>query len=184
MLFNTHSPFAGQHAFLSASNYHWLNYDADKLAQVWVNSQAAKRGTELHAFAHEAIRLGIKLPRNNKTLNAYVNDGIGYRMTTEQVLLYSANCFGTADTISFSNDLLRVHDLKTGLIPGSVNQPRIYAALFCLEYNFKPGEIGMELRIYQNDEVLVEQPDVDIIAHIMSKIITFDQQIEKLKAGG
>lgn len=184
MLFNTHFKLAGQHAFLSASSYHWTNYDAEKLAQVWINSQAARRGTELHAFAHEAVRLGIKLPRNNQTLNAYVNDAIGFRMTPEQVLFYSSNCFGTADTISFSKDHLRIHDLKTGNIPGSMRQPQIYAALFCLEYGFKPGQIGITLRIYQSDEVLEEEPEVDTIAHIMSKIITFDQQIETLKLGG
>jgi hypothetical protein len=180
--FNSHSTLVGQHAFLSASNYHWINYDADKLALTYLNSQAAKRGTELHALAHQCIRLGVKLPRGGKTLNAYVNDAIGFRMTTEQPLFYSVNCFGTADTISFSRNLLRVHDLKTGAIPGSMHQLRIYAALFCLEYSFKPGEIGMELRIYQGDEVIVSNDDVDDVAHIMSKIITFDQHIERLKA--
>lgn len=182
MLFKQHSMLAGQHAFLSASNYHWTNYDADKLRSVYLNSQAAKRGTELHALAHQCINLGVRLPRGGKTLNQYVNDGIGFRMSTEVVLFYSANCFGHADTISFSKNLLRIHDLKTGLIPGNIRQTEVYAALFCLEYGFKPGEIGIELRIYQNDEVLIEADSVDSIAHIMSKIITFDQQIEKLKA--
>jgi hypothetical protein len=180
--FKQHFTLVGQHAFLSASNYHWTNYDADKLRQVYLNSQAAKRGTELHALAHQCINLGVRLPRGGKTLNQYVNDGIGFRMTTEQPLVYSSNCFGTADTISFSKNLLRVHDLKTGVIAGNMRQPQIYAALFCLEYGFKPGEIEMELRIYQGDEVIAEQPSVDDIAHIMSKIITFDQYIEKLKA--
>lgn len=184
MLFNKHSNLAGQHAFLSASSYHWVNYDLEKLAQVYVNAQAARRGTELHAFAHEAVRLGVRLRGTTQTLTTYVNDAIGYRMTPEQVLFYSGNCFGTADTISFSQDRLRVHDLKTGTIPGSMQQPRVYAALFCLEYNYRPGDIAMELRIYQNDEVVVEVPDVDVIARIMSKIITFDKEIEKLKLGG
>jgi hypothetical protein len=180
--FKQHSMLVGQHAFLSASNYHWTNYDRDKLQQVYLNSQAAKRGTELHALAHQCINLGVRLPRGGKTLNQYVNDGIGFRMTTEQPLVYSGNCFGTPDTISFSKNLLRVHDLKTGLIAGNMRQLQIYAALFCLEYGFKPGEISMELRIYQGDEVLVEESPVDDVAHIMSKIITFDQYIEKLKA--
>ncbi len=184
MLFNTHSALVGQHAFLSASKYHWVNYDNEKLTEVFFNSQAAKKGVELHAFAHRAIDLGIKLPRSSKTLNAYVNDAIGYRMTTEQILFYSFNCYGTTDTICYSRDLLRIHDLKTGLIPGSIHQLEIYAALFCLEYNVKPGEIQIELRIYQNDEIVVNNPEVDVIAHIMSKIRVFDQHIESLKLGG
>lgn len=184
MLFNEHSGLAGQHAFLSASKYHWVNYTADKLAEVWNNAQAARRGTELHTFAHEAVRLGIKLPKSTKTLNLYVNDAIGFRMRTEQVLYYSPNCYGHADAISFAKDFLRIHDLKTGLIAGSMRQLEIYAALFCLEYAFKPGNIQIELRIYQHDEVEISVPDVDVIAHIMSRIIVFDQYIEDFKAKG
>lgn len=184
MHFNLHSALAGRHAFLSASNYHWVNYDLEKLTTVWTNAKAAKRGTELHAFAHEAIRLGIKLPRSTKTLNMYVNDAIGYRMVTEQMLVYSDNCYGTTDTISFVPNRLRIHDLKTGFNPGSMHQLEIYAALFCLEYNFKPGELEIELRIYQNDDILISTPSVDAIAHIMSKIIVFDQHLQKLEIGG
>jgi hypothetical protein len=184
MIFNSHSDLTGQHAFLGPSKYHWINYDSVKLAEVFRNSQAAQRGVELHEFAHSAIRLGIKLPRTQRTINMYVNDAIGYRMTTEQILYYSNNCFGTADTISFRNKQLRIHDLKTGVISGSIHQLEIYAALFCLEYGEKPGEIEIELRIYQDDAVEVFIPDVDTIAHIMSKIITFDLQIEKIRAEG
>lgn len=184
MIFNEHSGLKGMHAFLSPSKYHWVNYSPAKLDEVFSNSQAAAKGVELHTFAHHAIRLGIKLPRSDKTLNMYVNDAIGYRMVTEQILFYSENCFGTADTIQFRNGLLRVHDLKTGVNPGSVHQLEVYAALFCLEYGHKPGAISMELRIYQDDAVEVFFPETDIIAHIMSKIITFDRRIELLKAEG
>ena len=184
MNFNSHSDLIGRHAFLSASNYHWLNYDQEKLATVYQNAQAARRGTELHEFAHRAENLGIKLPRSNKTLNMYVNDAIGYRMTTEQILYYSDNSYGTTDAIAFRKAFLRIHDLKTGLIPGSMHQLEIYAALFCLEYGIKPGEIEMELRIYQSDEILVSVPELDVIAHIMSKIVVFDRFLESLKAEG
>lgn len=184
MIFNSHSRLEGQHAFLSPSKYHWINYDAEKLDAVYHNYRAAQRGVELHAFAHEAIRLGIRLPRNQQTLNMYVNDAIGFRMVQEQILVYSENCYGTADTISFNGKLLRIHDLKTGVIPGSIHQLEVYAALFCLEYGRKPGEIEMELRIYQDDEIDVYIPDVDTIAHIMSTIITFDRRIDILKAEG
>jgi hypothetical protein len=184
MNFNSHSNIAGQHAFLSASNYHWINYDLEKLTGVWNNAQAARRGTQLHAFAHDAIRLGVKLPRTSKTLNMYVNDAIGYRMTTEQMLYYSSNCFGTCDAISFTKDFLRIHDLKTGVTPGSMNQLKVYMAFFCLEYAVKPGMIEAELRIYQDDEIEVCVPEIDEIAHLMSKIIVFDGHLETMKIGG
>jgi len=143
---------------------------------------AAQRGTELHAFAHEAIRLRVRLPRSPKTLNMYVNDAIGYRMTPEQILYYSDNCFGTADAISYRHKILRISDLKTGVRVVSVRQLEVYAALFCLEYHVKPMEIEIELRIYQNDEVQVWVVDPDIILHIMDKIVTFDQRIEAIRA--
>jgi hypothetical protein len=184
MIFNSHSNLRGEHAFLGPSKYHWVNYTEEKLEEVYYKSRAAQRGVELHDFAHYAIRLGIRLPRTGQTLNLYVNDGIGFRMATEQVLYFSENCFGTADTISFRRNLLRIHDLKTGETPGSFAQLEIYAALFCLEYGFRPGEIGVELRIYQDYGIETEIPDVDIIAHIMSKIVAFDRRIEILKAEG
>jgi hypothetical protein len=181
MRFNTHSALAGQHAFLGASKYHWINYTDEKLDRVYVAALAAQRGTELHAFASEAIRLGIKLPGNNKTLNRYVNDAIGYRMHPEQILYYSENCFGTADAIGFRRSTLRIHDLKTGVTQTSHHQLEVYAALFCLEYGFKPFDIDIELRIYQNDEVGVWEGDSDQITHIMDKIITFDKRITAIR---
>lgn len=184
MNFNKHSSLAGTHAFLGASKYHWINYDADKLAATFMNYQASQRGVELHDFAKRCIELGIKLQRSQKSLNMYVNDAIGFRMTPEQILYYSDNCYGTADAISFKSNLLRIHDFKSGVVTSSMHQLEVYAAMFCLEYNMRPGNINMELRIYQNDEVVAVVPDTDFIAHIMDKIITFDKMIEKLKAEG
>lgn len=181
MNFNSHSNLVGKHAFLSPSNYHWINYDEDKLDRVYFMNEAAKRGIELHTLAHQAIRLGVKLPTTRKTLNMYVNDAIGYRMTPEQHLYYSDNCFGTADAIGFRTNKLRVHDLKTGVNEASIHQLEVYAALFCLEYRFKPFEISIELRIYQNDEVRVEEAEPDLIFHIMDKIITFDKRINAMR---
>lgn len=181
MLFNNHSNLAGRHAFLSPSTYHWINYDDAKLEARFFAAMAAQRGTELHAFAHEAIRLGIKLPRTQKTLGPYVNDAIGFRMTPEQMLYYSDNCFGTADAIGFRKGLLRIHDLKTGITPASEHQLEVYAALFCLEYRMKPFDIAIELRIYQNGDVLIYNGDADVIAHIMDKIITFDKKINAMR---
>lgn len=181
MLFNRHSNLDGKHAFLSPSQYHWLNYSPEKLESRFVNAMAARRGTELHQFAHDAIRLGVRLPDDSTTLNAYVNDALGYKMSTEQPLFYSRNCFGTADAIAFRNSLLRVHDLKTGSIPGSHHQLEVYAALFCLEYVVSPMDIEFELRIYQTDEVRYFEPFPETIVHIMDKIIEFDQRLEQLR---
>lgn len=183
MNFNKHSNLEGRHAFLSASGYHWVNYTEERLAERYSTWLATQKGTELHEFAAQAIRLGIKLPKSSKTLNMYVNDAIGYAMTPEQPLYYSENCFGTADTIAFRNNMLRIHDLKTGESRTSEKQLEIYAALFCLEYRYDPREIKMELRIYQYDEVRIYNPDPEEILMIMDKIIAFDKQIETLKGG-
>jgi hypothetical protein len=180
MIFNKHLDVEGQHAFLSASKYHWLNYDEEKLAIAYTKYQAAQRGTRLHEFACECIQLRIKLPKTKKTLNLYVNDAIGYMMETEQTLYYSENCFGTADAISFKENFLRIHDLKTGETPSSIHQLEIYAALFCLEYDVNPTNIGIELRLYQSDEVLIHEPPAEDILYIMNKIIKFDKEIDKM----
>lgn len=181
MIFNKHSEFEGQHAFLSASKYHWINYDENKLAQTYVNFLATQKGTELHAFAAQCIRLGYKLQKSKRTLNNYINDAIGFKMTPEQVLYYSPNCFGTADAICFKDDLLRIHDLKTGATPASMNQLLIYTALFCLEYKKQPKDIHAELRIYQNDEILVCEPTLDQVNPIIDKIVIFDKCINKIR---
>jgi hypothetical protein len=183
MNFNRHSHIEGQHAFLSASKYHWVNYDEDKLAISFSKYQAAQRGTQLHEFACQCIKLGIKLPKTKKTLNLYVNDAIGFKMSTEVPLFFSENCFGTADAISFRQNCLRIHDLKTGVTPSSPKQLEVYTALFCLEYKVKPEAIDIELRLYQSDEVIIHIPQVDEILYIMDKIISFDRQIDKLKIG-
>lgn len=181
MHFNDHWKLKDKHAFLGASQCSWLNYDEERLITVYQNMMSKERGTRLHAFAAECISLNQKLPRSNKTLNLYVNDAIGYHMTPEQILYYSDNCFGTADAILFKNNFLRIHDLKTGVGKTHIEQLEIYAALFCLEYKFDPEKIGMELRIYQNDEVRIYQPLPEEIRIIMNQIIEFDKIIEKVK---
>lgn len=184
MNFNKHSNLEGQHAFLSASKYHWINYDEEKLSAAYLKHLATLKGTELHDFACRCIKLSIKLPKTQNTLNLYVNDAIGYKMTPEQPLYYSDNCFGTADAISFRQNFLRIHDLKSGTTPASIHQLEVYAALFCLEYHVNPEEIKIELRLYQTNEVLVHNPDANRIKYIMDKIIIFDKRIEKLKSEG
>lgn len=184
MHFNKHFKLEGRHAFLSPSQYHWIRYSDEKFEERVLTSMAAQRGTELHQLASELIRLGVKLPSTGATLNRYVNDALGYRMTPEQVLYYSDVCFGTADAIGFRRNTLRIFDLKTGVSKASVDQLLVYAALFCHEYKFKPFDIKYDLRIYQSDEVQVFEVDPEDIVHIMDRIVTFDRRYTELMTEG
>ena len=187
MNWNNHSRLQGSHSFLSASAYHWLNYDNEKLISVYRNKLATLRGTALHELASNLIKLKVKLPNTQKTLNMFVNDAIGFGMQSEQILYFSDNAFGTADAIYFGKQrgterlILRVHDLKTGEVPAHMEQLLVYAAYFCLEYHVRPGEIDMECRIYQNNDIVYYNPTAEDIGPIMDKIITFDKLIEELK---
>lgn len=177
MNFVKHSNLEGLHAPFSASQSAWLRYDTEKALTVYDNMRAKERGTKLHDWAKRTIDLGIKQPRSNKTLYAYVNDAIGFKMSTEVVLYYSPYFFGTADAISFRNNKLRIHDLKTGK-SGHMEQLEVYAALFCLEYKIKPGDIQMELRLYKDNEVIVHEPTAEDILPIMDKIISLNKALE------
>lgn len=187
MNFQKHLNLEGLHAPFSPSQSSWLRYDDAKALEVFANRKAAEMGSRLHQWAKETIDLGIKQPRSNKTLYAYVNDAIGFKMDTEVVLFYSERFFGTADAISFRDNKLRIHDLKTGKvgkIESHIEQLEIYAALFCLEYKIKPGEIEIELRVYKNNEVVCHEPETDDIARIMDKIIHLNKLLEKAEYEG
>lgn len=210
MIFNDHSKLAGRHALLSPSGYNWINYKDDPLNSLFAKysaQYAQALGTVVHEYAEKRIRYKLKfskseqkdllfycldhgIPRNVIDLNyifenvsQYVNDAIGYRMEPEVVLCYSDNCFGTADSISFDDGYLRIHDLKTGKQPAHIEQLYIYAALFCLEYKIKPSDIGIELRLYQADEAYICNPATDEIVPIIDKIVTFDKIINQFKEG-
>ena len=112
------------------------------------------------------------------TLKIFVNDAIGFKMLSEQPLVYSYSFFGTADSISFRNDCLRIHDLKTGDGKADFEQLLIYVALFCLEYKIKPTDIQIECRIYQFGEAHIFEPELDDIIPIMDKILRSNAIIE------
>lgn len=181
MKFVDHSKINGLHAPFSPSQPSWLNYTDERALEVYDNRKAADLGTKLHAWAKDAIDMGIRMPKSKKTLYAYINDAIGYRMSTEVVLFYSPLFFGTADAIVFdeSKQLLRIHDLKTGKGTVHMEQLMIYAALFCLEYKYAPDRIEMELRIYQNDDVDAYIPDPKDICAIMDHIKHMDELLTK-----
>ena len=189
MNFNRHYNLEGLHAPFSASQSSWLRYDDDKAKEAYSRKKAAELGSRLHAWAKDTIDLGIKQPKSKKTLYEYVNDAIGFKMATEVVLFYTDRFFGTADAISFrrnpktGRNILRIHDLKTGVVgkaDAHIEQLEVYAALFCLEYKFKPSEIDMELRVYKKDEVVYCEPDPEDIVAIMNKIIHLDKLLAKL----
>jgi hypothetical protein len=146
------------------------------LIERWTATQASAYGIAQHEYAHREIQAN-RLSDLVGTVGLYINDAIRYRMTCEQVLYYSENCFGTADTIAFRYNTLRIHDLKTGVYPGSVHQLEIYAALFCLEYDKDPYSIKIELRLYQDNEVMVYDADPEDIIFIMERIKEFDRVI-------
>lgn len=194
MQWNNHSREVpeGAHAPFGASNYHWTNYDEEKFEEVYLSNMAKQEGTELHELAAMNIRKRRKLSGRD-TLAKYVNDAIGFRMDAEVPLYFSENFFGTTDAIRFSNHpdknsqykyFLRIHDLKTGKIPAKLRQLEVYAAFFFLEYKIKPEETEIELRIYQNDDIMVGNPTAKDIKPIMNKILLFEKLIQKLKLEG
>lgn len=205
MNWNRHSNLEGGHAFLSASKYTWLNKSDDELIDNYKNSFATTIGTLLHAYAADSIRLREKLRKGDAkgvkfdlmrrgipeyaidisnqfpTLMSYVNDAIGFQMSPEILLYYSDLCFGTADSIQFEPGMLRIHDLKTGMTPAKMDQLLIYASLFYLEYGIKPEKTRTELRIYQMDEIIVHEPEVDEIREVMKAIVDKDRVLQNLK---
>lgn len=182
MNFNKHYALEGKHAFLSASKYSWVRYDSTKVKAAYLNAQAQEHGTRLHKLASDMIKNNVKAAKSKKTFNSFVNDAIGYRMESEQILYYSPVCFGTADAIMFDEKtrMLRIFDLKTGITPAHVEQLMIYAALFCLEYNYNPESIDFDLRIYQSDEIIHTDCSAEDIRDIMNKIRDFSEILEKM----
>lgn len=180
MNFNKHSRLNGQHAFLSPSSYHWINYSNDRLVDRWFTAQESTRGTAMHEYASQEIK-AERLSAHQGTLGMFINDAIEFKMESELVLYYSEHCFGTADAISFRRNKLRIHDLKTGVSKTSVHQLEVYSAIFCLEYGIDPFDIKMELRIYQDDEVQIYDGDPEDVKYIMDKIQHFDRLIEQLR---
>ena len=86
--------------------------------------------------------------------------------------------------IAYTPGFLRIHDYKSGYIKASMAQLRIYAAIFFLEYG--PLDIWLdntdvELRIYQSNDVVIENPEKTLIADIMTNIVQKDSLLQRLK---
>lgn len=204
MIFEKHDKLKGKHAFLTPSQPYWLRYTEEQLFQKYASNFSQCMGTSLHELAETLISNNLKLKKGDKltvlshllgdgipkdvidmeriysNFMNYVNDAIGFKLTPEQILYYSDYCFGTADAISFRNNFLRIHDYKSGTIPAKMEQLLVYAALFCLEYKVKPGEIETELRIYQNDEIVFHNPTAEELLPVMDSIVQHSKALERL----
>jgi len=201
MKFNDHSNLEGKHAFMGASKYNWLNYDDDTFEERYINQYAATIGELLHNLACNMIRNQVKLRKCDKnlirmhlltngipkqfikadkwlpTLMNYINDAIDLRMTPEVILFYSNNCFGKTDCIYVDDKTIRIHDLKTGSAPVHIEQLLIYCALYCLEYFVSPEDKNVELRIYQNEDIIYHNPTAEEIESIKRIIVERDSYI-------
>ena len=184
MNWKSYSYLENTHAFLSPSKHYWLNYTPEKLVSTYENYKKVALGTQYHKLASELITLAVRLPNTAASFNSFVNDAIGFKMKSEVVLFYSDNCYGTADAISFSNGVLRIHDLKTGRAPVSMNQLLIYAGLFCLDYAIEVREAEeIHLRLYQNEEITELSPTIEAIFDIVSRIEEAEKIIESVDTG-
>lgn len=183
MRLNKHSDLEGKHAFLAPSSPAWLRYDDQKLERRYTEHIAHILGTKEHEYAKQAIELGHRQADEQKTVNMYINDCIGFRMKPEVVLYWSPFCFGSADALGFSRSemTLRISDLKTGKTATTFDQLIVYCALFCLEYEFpRPWEILFELRIYQNNKIKYMEPDPDEVFRAMDRILTGSRLLEEI----
>lgn len=210
MTFNEHSELEGRHAILSPSRPYWINYDDEALERYYVSSYATDIGTLVHEYACDRIRFKMPIDINNDeaknglllhllknyipfrvidldrlftNMVPYVNDAIGYRMSSEVKLKYSELCFGTADAIGVRGKMLRIHDLKTGTAPAHMDQLVVYAALFFHEYkrDYRPTTMKVELRIYQNNDIIVHNPDLEEIKNAMDRIVYEDRYLSERK---
>lgn len=197
MIWNNHKDLEGKHAFMGASNYHWVNYDNITFENRYYSQFAQTIGTAIHKLAHDCIVSRMRLNKHDthliemtlykayvpreaydpnlilENLIPFVNDAIGFHMSSEILLYYNNYCFGTTDAIGYyeKEKILRIHDYKNGINQADMRQLYIYAALFCLEYHVNPKSLKLiECRIYQNLEVVIDNPTPDIIQDYMDKI--------------
>lgn len=195
----------GTHAFCSPSKKSWRHWSKEQLLNSFVNSYAQQIGTLLHVYAWKNITENFKMQKSDKhallryltvehdipvvavdidrlfpNLMLYVNDCIGFRMRPEEKLYLNKYQYGTADALRFTdkNELI-IFDLKTGIKPViDFEQLENYAALFCAIYKVKPSELkSLELRLYQNSEIMAIQPDPLILDPIIDRMNDIKNEI-------
>lgn len=57
MIFNKHSALEGQHAFLGASKYHWINYDESKVAESYSKFLATQKELNFTILQRDVLLL-------------------------------------------------------------------------------------------------------------------------------
>lgn len=178
------SRLEGQHAFLSPSQPAWLRYSDSHLIDMYRQESAKQKGTRLHAWAEETIKLGITQPlKTENSLYNFVNDAIGYNMESEKLLYHTDYCFGTSDAIKFDGTVLRVYDLKTGVTKPHPDQLKVYAALWCMINKVDPKKIIIDMRFYQINDVIQVPFDPDEIRKIISIIKHHESILKKEDTG-
>lgn len=205
MIYNKHSELEGKHAFLGASKYTWLEWDDETLIERLKASYAAPIGTIVHDIAARMIRRKhyvtnaeravleweledkgvptwlISVDDFFETFKMYVNDAISFDMEPEVVLKFSDNAFGTTDSVTYNpvSKFLRIHDLKTGSTPAHMEQLLIYAVLFCTENKIKFTDIRIELRIYQDGEIIFYNPTAEELTPISDRMVYCNKLISR-----
>ena len=65
MIFNKHSALEGQHAFLGASKYHWINYDESKVAESYSKFWQLKKELNFTILQRDVL-LSVKNFQNHR----------------------------------------------------------------------------------------------------------------------
>ena len=171
MIFNKHSELEGRHAILSPSKHYWLNYDDEGLMRNYISSFATDIGTLVHEYASDRIKYRLPIDIENEEaknglLMHLLKNGIPFRVIDLDRLFYNL--------VPYVNDAI-------GYRMASMDQLLCYAGLFFLEYkrDYRPQTMKVELRIYQNQEVLVNQPSSEEVKAVMDKIIHGDAVLSK-----
>jgi hypothetical protein len=134
----------------------------------------------LIAYGQQLLDSLRTIPKETwETVKSYINDSSSFKMIPEQPFKYSDYIFGTADAFSFRSNQLRIHDLKTGSGPTHMEQLLCYAALFCLEYEKDPKSMEIELRIYQNNEIILFNPTIDDMNAVIKQITEVNKTCSK-----
>ena len=181
--------FKNKHrAELGTEIHEWVSIQI-QLGQTVSSPRAAEKGVRTHIFTkyqsapdyRDVLIFSLDfLPAAVfGTVKSFVNDAVGFRMNSEEKIEYSSLFWGTSDAVKFSNNELLVFDLKTGAKPAKTDQLLVYAGLYCLQHNHKPSKLKTELRIYQNNEILVNEPEPEVIQDVMDRIVHKNKVLTK-----
>lgn len=181
----------------------------ERIRQLYLNSFATTAGTLIHTFAAKRLKYRARLTKSHsrdlfihlaenyipenvaayytnkcfQNMLNYVNDSIALRLDPEVKLYCYPEMNGTADAIRYvPKEMLRIHDLKSGSSKVSLRQLETYAAFCCIEYRINPLELPLiELRIYQNEDVLIGNPTGEDLVPLIKHFERVEGALEKVK---